>query len=341
MDETVKRNYLRHLGNLRFEKKCKKIYSRLKELQFIKELDLKEPVISYNLTSQFNERNFVHSDFNSKEIWQQLLYELIFEALGFSKNKLQMLHLAQAANINFLNKIENDGILVEKYEAVLLFVSGIINGSDPPDDPGSKNYHEKISLHWNSLRSFYDGLIYDSSSWHFFRLRPQNFPTIRIAGGARILAGLLHRNLIPSLAKKILEIHNLEVLAKSLRSVFVIKAQGFWRNHYLIEKAANVEIKYFVGVSRADEIVINVVLPFFSVYFDLFGKPEGVKKLLKLYNVYQEHSENQLTNEVARQINMVEHSQKTVFSQGMIELFRSYCSKNRCLECEIGKTVFN
>ncbi|PKL82620.1 MAG: hypothetical protein CVV24_09120 [Ignavibacteriae bacterium HGW-Ignavibacteriae-3] len=341
LDSGVKETFLRHLGNVRFEKKCKKIYNRLKELQFIKELNLKEPVISYNLTSQFNERKFDHSDFSSKEIWQQLLYELTFEALGFSKNKLQMLHLAQSVNVNFLSKIENDGVLIEKYEAALLFISGLMRESDNSPDPVTAAYREKISLHWNSIRSYYDGIIFEPSSWNFFRLRPQNFPTIRIAGGARILAGLLQRNLIASVAKKINEIHNLDVLTKSLRSVFVVKAHGFWKNHYLLDKASQAEIKYFVGVSRADEIVVNVILPFFAVYFDLFGKPEVVKKIVQLYNIYLERSENQLTNEVARQINMNVLKSRTVYSQGMIELFRSFCSKNRCLECEIGKMVFN
>jgi hypothetical protein len=32
---------------------------------------------------------------------------------------------------------------------------------------------------------------------------------------------------------------------------------------------------------------------------------------------------------------------KSILSQGMLELFRSFCSKNKCLDCPIGKLVFN
>ena len=124
MTNEVKDKYLYQLGVSRFEKKCKKIFNRLKELQFINELHIKEPVITYELTSQFQERKFKHSDFVSKEIWQQLFYELVFEALGYSKNKNQMMNLAQAANIKFLLKIDYDGILVDKYEAALLNIGG-------------------------------------------------------------------------------------------------------------------------------------------------------------------------------------------------------------------------
>ncbi|MBA4406434.1 hypothetical protein C0389_04085 [bacterium] len=339
--DDFKKKFLQQLGIARFEKKCKKIYDRLKELQFIKEMNIKEPVLGYDLTTSLQERKFKHSDFGSKIVWQQLLYELVFEALGYSKNKSQMMNLAQSVNVDFLGKIESDGVLVEKYESALFFVSGLIREPSAAADIATKTYVEKISLHWNSINSLYDGKYFEEAYWHFFRLRPQNFPTVRLAGGARILKELLHNNLIPLLAKKITEIHNLTVLINSLRSVFVIRSDGFWKNHYIFDQTANTEIKYFVGAGRADEIVVNVVFPFFSVYFDIFGKHELSKKIVKLYSMYQQHSENQIINEVAQALDVSDQANTTVLAQGMIELFRNYCSRNKCLECEIGKVVFD
>lgn len=341
ISDEIKEKYLYQLGVNRFEKKCKKIFNRLKELQFIKELQIKEPTITYELTSQFQERKFNHSDFASKEIWQQLLYELIFEALGYSKNKNQMVNLAQTANIKFMAKIDYDGVLIEKYEATLLNISGFFQDANFAAEEKTRNYLNKIYLHWNSIRSFYDGRILSETDWHFFRLRPQNFPTIRIAGGARILKELIHNNLIGIISKKIAEIHNLTVLINSLRSLFVIRSDGYWKNHYVFDQPANGEIKYFVGASRADEIVVNVILPFFAVYFEIFGNGNLSKKITSLYSIYEQKSENQIITEVAEALNLVDQVKRTVIAQGMIELFRNYCSKNRCLECEIGKVVFN
>lgn len=338
---SLRKKFLYKLGAGRFERKCKKIYERLKEIQFLKELNLKEPVVSYELTNKFHERKFKHSDFVSKEIWMQLFHELVFEALGYSKNKSQMMSLAQAANIPFLSKIELDGVLIEKYEAALLNISGLANSKESVTEQVSKEYIERISLHWNSLRSFYDGKMFDETHWHFFRLRPQNFPTVRIAGGARFLKELIHNNLIGTLAKKISEIHNLTVLINSLRSIFVIKSDGFWKNHYVLDQPANGEIKYFIGASRADEIVVNVILPFFAVYFEVFGNQNVSKKIVKVYGIYQQKSENQIITDVAESLELTEQMKRTIYSQGMIELFRSFCSKNKCLECEIGKMVFN
>lgn len=340
-NDELKIKFLQHLGIARFEKKCKKVYNRLKELQFIKELKIKEPVLGYELTSKFHDRKFHYSDFRSKDIWQQLLYELVFEALGYSKNKSQMLNLARSSNIHFLNTIENDGVLIEKYEAALFFISGLAQDPASSAEVATKKYLEKISLHWNSISSSYDGKFFEETYWHFFRLRPQNFPTVRIAGGARLLKELLHNNMIAILTKKITEIHNLPVLINSLRSVFVVRADGYWKNHYIFDQTANSEIKYFVGASRADEIVVNVILPFFSIYFDIFGNHELSKKIMRIYNIYQQRSENQIINEVAQALNLPGHTTSSVLAQGMIELFRNYCSRNRCLECAIGKAVFN
>jgi Protein of unknown function (DUF2851) len=341
VSDESKRNLLLQLGSERFEKKCKKIFERLKELQFLQELNLKEPVVSYDLSAQFHERQFRHSDFTNKEVWLQLLYELIFEALGYSKNKSQMMSLAQAANIFFLKKIETDGVILEKYEAALLNISGLIKTKKEVVDKGVLDYIERLSLHWNSIRPFYDGKLLDDSQWHFFRLRPQNFPTVRIAGGARIIYGLLYNNLIGTMVKKITEIHNLTVLINSLRSLFVIKSDGFWKSHYILNESSNGEIKYFIGASRSDEIIVNVILPYFAVYFEVFGKPHLCKKILKIYEMYTQRSDNQIITDVAHALELNDEQQKTIYAQGMIELFRSYCSKNKCLECQIGKTVFN
>lgn len=341
ISQQTKEQFLTKLGIERFNKKSKKIYERLKELQFIKELGISEPVVAYELSSQFHEKEFKHTDFYGKEIWKQLFYELVFEALGYSKNKVPMSTLAQFANINFLSKIEHDGVIIDKYEAALLSIAGLAHSQESVTEKESKDYSERIILNWNSVKPFYDGKYMTETQWHFFRLRPQNFPTIRIAAGARILKELLHGNLINVITKKITEIHNLNVLINSLRSLFVIKSSGYWRNHYIFDRPANGEIKYFVGASRADEIVVNVILPFFALYFEIFGNANLAKKILKIYGIYEQRAENQIINDVGSALNIVEQINKTILSQGMIELFRNYCSKNKCLECEIGKDVFN
>lgn len=337
----VKRDLLTGFGTDRFKKKCSKLYSRLKELKFISELNLKEPVITYELNEEFHKRTFTHEDFKAKELWQQLFYEHVFEALGYSRNKSIMLKLAQSTDINFLNSLISSNNSVTQIEAALFGISGLLPEAEKLPDNQSSDYTKDIYEKWSSIKETYDGETYSETDWNFFRLRPQNFPTVRIAGGARFLNELLNGDLISVLIKKIKEIRNLNVLANSLRSVFVIKSDGFWQNHYVFDSKANSQIKYFVGAGRADEIVINVVIPFFAVYFDIFGDKEMGKKVFKLYSIYYQRTDNKIVRDVADGLNLGKLSKRTIFSQGMIELFRNYCSKEKCLECEIGKRVFN
>lgn len=337
----VKEKFLYALGVERFEKKCKKIHNRLKELEFVRELNLSEPIITYDLSEKFHEKEYTHNDFKDALIWKQLMYELVFEALGYSQNKVQMTDLAKNANLNFILKIPKDGIIYEKYESVLFAISGMLQNVKSVSEEETKKYVEKMHINWNSLRSFYDGKLMEETDWNFFRLRPQNFPTIRIAGGARFIYDLLHHDLISLLIKKISEIHNISVLINSLRSVFIIKADNYWKSHFVFDQKSKTEIKYFVGVSRADEIIVNVVLPFFAVYFEIFGNKNLAKKVFKIYSQFEQKIENQIITNVSSVLSMEESAKKTITAQGMIELFRNWCSKSKCLECEIGKTVFS
>jgi hypothetical protein len=266
---------------------------------------------------------------------------LIFEALGYSQNKTQMVNLAKHANINFLTKLDKDGIIIDKYEAILFNISGLINKKEKNIDEATSNYLERLSLNWNSIRNLYDGTFMEEVEWNFFKQRPQNFPTIRIAGGARILYQLIFNDLISTLIKKITEIHNPTVLINSLRTITIVKADGYWKSHFVLGEKAKMDLNYFVGASRADEIIVNVILPFFSVYFEIFGKKDLSKKVLKLYSIFEQKDENQIIVNMVNAMQLKEKGKRTIITQGLIELFRNWCSKNKCLECEIGKSVFN
>ncbi|GJQ62779.1 MAG: hypothetical protein SCALA702_18320 [Melioribacteraceae bacterium] len=341
IDYKIKEKLLSELGFKRLDKKCKRIYARLKELAYLKEMHVKEPVVGYELTRELDEREFTHEDFQDRELWEQLFYEMVFEALGYSKNKNIMLHLAQSADISFLRKLGLDDEFTERVESALYHIGGLVPELDSYPGEEIEKYVRKIEEHWDNIRRIYDAEIYDETQWHFFKLRPQNFPTIRIAGGTRIVKEILYGNLIDVFVKKITEIRNFNVLINILRSILVVKSDGFWKHHYVFDKPANGEIKYFVGVSRADEIIINVLLPYFTIYFDVFGEEALAKKVFKLYAFFQQKSENKIVHEVAENLGVGNLTKKTLYQQGMIELFRNFCSKGRCMDCEIGKMVFD
>lgn len=337
----IKRKFVAELGIKRFEKKCLRMFSRLKELRYIDNLKIKEPDVKYDLSEEYQNKKFNPDDFKNKKLWQQLLYEYIFEALGYSKNKAPMIKLARLINLDLLSKLGHDDELPIRLESLYFNVAGLSPSVKELPEKEKSVYTVKLNENWDILKRIYDGSTMDETEWRFFKLRPHNFPTIRIAGGIEIVKLLFLGELIPDMIKKVIEIRKTSVLIGALRSLFIIKSHGYWQSHYVFDKKASGKIKYFIGASRADEIMVNVILPFLSVYFEVFGKGDLAKKVLQVYSYYFQQNSNKIVSEVAENIGMTNSLKKTIFIQGMIELFRSYCSKNKCLECNFGKMVFN
>ncbi|PJA96489.1 MAG: hypothetical protein CO129_06310 [Ignavibacteriales bacterium CG_4_9_14_3_um_filter_34_10] len=341
IDFETKKKFLAKLGIDRFNRKSQKYLQRLKELAYLKSLSINEPVIKYQMHPNFENKQFQSNDFMDRELWEQLFYEIIFEALGYSKNKNEMIKLSQYANVKFLKKLGKGPETNKLFESALLNISGLVPKDKDEKVNGEFGYINELKNDWNKIVPIYDGETMFESEWQFLKLRPQNFPTLRIAGGSRIVYDILYNNLIGLISKKISEIYNFDVLTKSIRSLFIVKSRGFWKNHFVFKQKSNIEIKYLVGISRADEIMINVVLPFFSLYFEIFNRRELSKKILKIYSNYYQSSENKIVSEVADSLEVSDLLKKSIYAQGVLELFRNFCSKKKCEECEIGKIVFN
>lgn len=327
-EQTV--DYIRSLGISRFEKKSYRILERLKELAYNKKVS--EPIIAYQYGEDFYSKEFTATDFMDKEIWEQAFYEFLFEALGYTLNKEIMLKLAQAVTLSYIKNavLDLDKDIITKIEAAFFNISGLwdINNNNIVDD-----YEKKVCEIWHQLKLSYDGRTFDRNDWKFFRLRPQNFPTIRLAGGSRLVYEILFENLI----KKIFEIlrreQSLYEYIQLLQSLFIVKADGYWSEYYDCGKKASEKFKYFIGINRADEIIMNVVLPFAYIYADIFQKQEIKQKTIQIFSYYSIKENNSITNKLSEILQI--KSDKAVIYQGLLELYRNWCCKRKCSQCAI------
>jgi len=186
VDDKIKKDTVKEFGEYRFQKKVSRIKERLKELTFLSEMKISEPVINYDLPPEFYEREFNKNDFKNREIWEQLFYEFLFEALGYTNNKKIMLNLARTVDVKFLKKNLTEADPVEKIESILFNVSGLFPQiNDLPEEEYS-DYTIKLNDYWANIKENFDSRFYNETDWHFFKLRPHNFPTIRIAGGVKL-----------------------------------------------------------------------------------------------------------------------------------------------------------
>jgi hypothetical protein len=280
LSEKEKLDFILELGIKRFNSKRMKALERIKELAYLRELNLEEPVIKYELDENFFNRTFKQTDFCEIRIWQQLVYEFIFEALGYSANKDLMKTLAQAVNIDFLSKFKNKPNFFELIDAALFNVSGLI---------------------------------------------PYK---------------IINNNMIDYLIRKIEYLEDQNAIVSELRGNLIIKSWGYWKSHYVFDQSNENIVHYIVGKDRADEIIINIILPIISIYFEIFGKKNLSKKILGVFLNYTQNSDNSIVRQVSATLQLDSSWKRSVLYQGMIELFRYYCSTDSCLECEIGKKAF-
>lgn len=341
ISEREKLDFIYQLGTGRFKQKCDRVVARLKELVYLKEINLKEPTVHYEPDENFYKREFTANDFSDTSLWEQMIYESMFEALGFSKNKDIMHRLASSIDLRLLKEFAKSESFPDILESIFFNVSGLLPPPDKIPDEETSEYVRKLAEIWASYKNNYDGRMFHQSQWNFAKLRPYNFPTIRIAGGVRLLCQIIRGKLIHTIIKDFESYSSNKQIISSLRSRLIIKGEGFWHNHYTFDQHSNIRINYFVGVSRADEIIINVLLPVFSVYFDIFNRKDISSKVQKVYLNYYQQSENSLVYEVADTLGLNNAWKRSVLYQGMIDLFRNYCSKDNCLECSIGKKVFS
>ena len=341
LNSQEKLDIIYELGVNRFRLKCAKILERLKEISYVNQLILKEPMVKYTLDENFFNKKFTEEDFTDPDIWNQHVYESIFEALGYSKNKDIMLKLAKLAGINYLKNFKNEpnfGLIIE---SILFNISGLIPDISRLPDEVSIEYARQLREIWANLKIKYDGKSFHSAHWHFMKLRPQNFPTIRLAGGCRIVYKLVNEDLFAKILKIVKRSTDHKKIISEIRNILIVKSEGFWRNHYVFDQPSKIPLNYFLGLSRVDEIIVNVILPTVAVYYEIFGKKEYSERTVKIYANFYQNSENNLVDEVSQILNLNDAWKRSVLYQGMIELFRNYCSKDKCLECSIGQKVFS
>ncbi len=336
-----KLEFLAELGIERLKRKSKRFLERLKEMIYLKEMNIREPVLKYDFGEDYFSKKYPISEFNDIHIWEQLVYEMIFEALGYSRNKEIMIKMAKAVNISFLNNFRSDEKFELIIESALFNVSGILPQKTKYREEATTEYLRQLIDVWNSVKEKYDGAIFTKENWNFFKSRPQNFPTIRLSGGAHLISHLLTTEVFKSLTNYFNSDRTVKEANVVLRNYIITEAKGYWSDHFNFDKRSIEKLNYFIGVSRADEIIVNVLFPVLILYFEIFEQYDSARRVKHLYLNYTQYGSNMVVEKVESTLGLDKASRRSVNYQAMIELFRNYCVKERCLECKIGQKIFN
>jgi len=253
----------------------------------------------------------------NKNNWNETFYQLLARNFGMKTNALPFELLAKSLPLNVLSKHKND---LFQIEALLFGQAGLLNETLLGDD-----YFLALRKEYSYLykKSGLSGI--ESYVWKFMRLRPINFPTIRIAQ----LAMLIHHS--SALFSRILETENPE----ELRKLFDVSASEYWNTHYRFNKISEENRKKTLGEAAFNNLVINTISPLLFVYGDQHLDQAMKDRALLLLEESPPES-----NQIIRKWNELGIDSRSAFdSQALIQLKNRYCENKKCLHCQLGAKI--
>jgi len=283
--------------------------------------------------------------------WEQVFVEAIFEALGYSKNQVPFRNLAKNLPVATLSKyLWNDppDLAQKKCEAYLLGAAGLLPSQSAGKaviDPEVLDYVIEIEQYWLDFPERRKLEILKPEAWQFFRLRPQNFPTRRIAGAAVILLRFMEEGFVAALRKAIANGEcQPESAGREMEKLFGVKAGGFWCKHFCFDESnlergqrAKAEL-HLVGPDRAKDIVVNVAIPALLAYADETDDGRLRNLLKEIYAHYPMISENEISRAMRKQVFGTEEGGVQCVTgvrhqQGLIQLKKAICQSGPCAQC--------
>lgn len=249
--------------------------------------------------------------------WEETFYHSLAKNFGFKTNALPFEMLAKSIPLNILARQKNNLL---QLEALFLGQAGFLG------DKNTDAYFLQLQKEYVFLSNKYSLKPLDKSIWKFARLRPVNFPTVRIAQ----FAALVHTS--SHLFSKITETKGV----KQLLALFTGDVSEYWKTHYHFAKKSGEKDKA-LGRGSIENILINTVVPFLYVYGKMKERSSISERALSLLE--QLSPENNIIIKEWKRIGV--NADSAWQTQGLIQLKNNFCSHKKCLQCAIGLKILN
>ncbi len=253
---------------------------------------------------------------DNKNNWEEAFYRHLARSFGFLANALPFEMTVRSLPFNIVAKHRNN---LFQMEALFFGQSGLLNEQLLGDD-----YFLNLREEYSFLRSKYGLRGIEGHIWKFMRMRPINFPTIRLAQ----FASLLTKS--ESLLSEILKTKELSDIIQ----LFDVKASDYWDTHYHFNNTSRKAVKH-LGESAIHILLINTVVPFIFIYGEKNGKNNLKQRAIDILSNLPPESNNIITGWSEAGID----AQHASDSQALIHLKKNYCDKKKCLYCQIGMRV--
>ncbi len=247
--------------------------------------------------------------------WETAFYVFLARSFGFGVNNDAFEMLARSIPINIISKHSGN---IFQLEALFFGQAGLLV------KPFVDEYHEKLGIEYEFLRVKYSLTPIPATVWRFMRIRPSNFPTIRIAE----LVALLNR--VSRLFEQCLQFSTID----SLKAFLSASVSDYWQKHYVFAKEHDRHNKH-LGEDSISLLLINVIIPFVFAY----GKYKEIDALCERALQYFEKLPPESNRIIINWLNLNIKASNAMESQALIHLNENYCKKRKCIQCQIGQRI--
>lgn len=248
---------------------------------------------------------------STRNNWEAVFFYFIAKNFGLNVNGDAFFQMAKSIPFEVIRK---ESFEAENLEA--LFYGSLEMLPSIPED----SYSKDLSTRYKYITQKY--ILRDSLSVRveYFKLRPDNFPTIRLSQLAQLYSK--QQNLF----SKVTELSS----AEDLYNLFSVSVNNYWESHYQFDKQSPSKKKK-LSKSFADLLIINTVVPFKFLYDKSIGK-ETFEDCLKIIQEIKPEK-----NIVIEKFNTIGIKSENAFeTQSLLQLKRTYCDSRKCLKCSIG-----
>ncbi len=253
----------------------------------------------------------------NKDDWEECFYQYLARNFGFQLNAMPFEMLARSLPLRLIRK---EGESLTEIEALLFGQAGML------DDDLTEEYPKKLSELYRHFSKKHSLKNIPFASWKLLRLRPVNFPALRIAQFAVVLEQC------PFLFTTLTNLSSIENIA----ALFKITASEYWNTHYHFNKSSVFQIKR-LGKSSLNNLLINTCIPFLFAWGKYTGDIE-IKENALAYLSQLAPEENHLI-ERWKEVGITVNS--AVDTQALLQLKVVHCAEKKCLTCSIGNKLIN
>ena len=274
------------------------VFKNWQERLFLERLERKSQPI-YDLLEKTNQD------------WEAVLFWLLAKNFGLNTNGDIFLKIAKSIPFSIIRK---ENFELQNLEALIFGTSGLL-ASEKEDA-----YFKDLQFRYLYLLHKYQLEKPILEPVHFFKHRPDNFPTIRLSQ----LAGLYHSQ--QNLFSKIIGFNSVV----DTYQILAVSVSLYWQNHYQFDKESPKK-KKALSKSFMDLIIINTIIPLQFAYAKSQGKDVLEELMQLLHEVAPEKNAiiDKFNSFGIKSINAFE-------TQSLLQLKNEYCNKSNCLKCGIG-----